>query len=186
MKTPIDRQALVKELIQPGWVGAEIGVYRAGFSRQIYDLCQPAKLFCIDAWEHYKEYEIDSLCHTNQDDNWQASKNEMADAIQAGRCEVIRGRSMDVVKNWKTQLDFFFLDSIHTYEFVRDDLAEWSKHVKPGGVILCHDFTETSAGAIAMNFGVVRAVKEFCEKNGWEISHVTQEPDWPSCAIKRK
>lgn len=185
MKTLPTREDLVKELIQPGSVGAEIGVYRGGFSRKIYDLCKPAYLYCIDAWEHYKEYEVDSLCHTNQDDNYQATKNEMRDAIEAGRCLVVRDRSIEVAKRWNAPLDWIFLDSIHTYEFVKEDLQEWSKHIKPGGVIMCHDFTEISAGAIAMKFGVVKAVNEFCKEHGWTITHVTQEPDWPSCALMK-
>ncbi len=184
MKTLPTREELIAEIIKPGMVGAEIGVYRGAFSKQILAL-PVQKLFCIDAWTRYKAYELDSLCHTNQDDNHEATKNELADDIQKGRCGVIRGFSSIVVKSWETPLDFLFLDSIHNYEFVIEDLRNWEKHIKPGGVIMCHDFTETSAGAIAMKFGVVRAVKQFCEENGWHITHVTQEPDWPSCAISR-
>ncbi len=188
MKILPDRLALVKELIKPGSVGAEIGVYRGGFSRQIYDHCKPSMLYCIDAWEKYPEYDKDSICHENQDDNWQATKNEMADAIKSGKCNVIRGRSHPVSLTWDKHLDFLFLDSNHSYEFVIADLRDWSRFIKLGGVIMCHDFTETSAGAISMNFGVVRAVNEFVasSEGQWELTHITQEPDWPSCAIQRK
>lgn len=186
MITIPDRLALVQLLVKPGTIGAEIGVYRGGFSRQIFDACQPTKLFCIDAWEPYKAYELDSLCHTNQPDNMEATKALMAPEIELGRCEVIKGYSSMVAKGWPVCLDWLFLDSNHGYEFVIEDLIAWSAHIKPGGIIMCHDFTETSAGAIAMKFGVVRAVAEFCDKFGWEITHVTLEPDWPSCAIRRK
>jgi len=181
-----ERLDLVKELVKPGTVGAEIGVYRGGFSRQIFDACQPAKLFCIDAWEPYKAYELDSLCHTNQPDNMEATKALMAAEISAGKCEVIKGYSSMVAKGWPTPMDFLFLDSNHSFDFVLEDLIAWHRHIKDGGVIMCHDFTETSAGAIAMKFGVVRAVAEFCTAYGWEVTHITQEPDWPSCAIRRK
>ena len=176
---------MVKELFPQGSVIAEVGVYRGGFSRQIYDNCFPSKLYCIDAWEQYPDYEKDSLCHTNQDDNWQATKNEMADGITAGRVEVIRGRSDAVAAAWTTPMDALFLDSIHVYKYVISDLRAWSKHIKPGGVIGCHDFTERPA-ALAMDFGVVKAVNEFCAEAGWEIIATTDEGDWPSCAIKRK
>jgi len=179
-----DREALVRELVKPGSVGAEIGVYRGGVSREIAKQ-GVAHLYCIDAWTRYPDYEIDSLCATNQDDNHQATKHEMKEWIVAGQCTVIKGFSVEVAKTWKTPLDFIYLDSIHTFEFVIEDLREWSKHIKPGGIIMGHDFTETSAGAIAMNFGVVKAFKLFCEEAGWEITHVTQEPDWPSVAIRR-
>jgi len=181
----IDRQALVKSLVRPGSVGAEIGVYRGDFSKEIYALCQPKMLYLIDAWEKYPEYEKDSLCHTNQDGNYNDTKSQMAHAIKVGRCEVIRGRSHDVAQTWNKPLDWIFLDSIHVYEFVISDLRDWSRFIKPGGVIMCHDFTEREA-ALAMDFGVVRAVNEFCAEAGWEITHTTQEGDWPSCAIRRK
>lgn len=185
MKTVPTREDLIRELIFPGQIGAEVGVYRGGFSRKIAEL-GVGMLYCIDAWEQYREYEKDSLCHTNQDDNHEATKRELAEWIKHGRCKVIRSRSTDAAKTWTVPLHFLFLDSNHAYEFVRDDLAAWSQHILPNGVILCHDFTETSAGAIAMGFGVVRAVNEFCASHGWEITHVTQEPDWPSCALRRK
>lgn len=186
MKTFPDRQALIKALVQPGLVGAEIGVYRGDFSKEIYAICDPKMLYLIDAWEKYPEYEKDSLCHTNQDGNYNDTKSQMAHAISAGRCEVIRGRSHSVSFKWDKPLDFIFLDANHAYEFVIADLHDWSRFIKPGGVFMLHDFTETSAGAIAMNFGVVKAVGEFCAEHGWEVVAITQEPDWPSCAIQRK
>lgn len=185
MKLIPTRQDLIKDLVKPGSIGAEVGVYRGGFSRQIAEL-GVGHLYCVDAWTQYPAYEIDSLCQTNQDDNMQATKYELRDWIARGECTVIKGFSAVVAKDWKVPMDFLYLDSIHTYEFVIEDLRLWSKHIKPDGVIMGHDFTETSAGAIAMNFGVVKAFKQFCEEDGWEIIAVTLEGDWPSVAIKRK
>lgn len=185
MKLVPTREDLIQELVQPGMVGAEIGVYRGGFSRKLAER-GVSMLYAIDAWARYKEYEKDSLCHTNQEDNFQATKRELAQWIDAGKCEVIRSTSLNAAMAWVIPLDFLFLDSNHAYEFVHDDLKAWEPYIKPDGVIMCHDFTETSAGAIQMGFGVVRAVNEFCEQHGWEITHVTQEPDWPSCALRRK
>lgn len=179
------RLDLVRELVKPGSTGAEIGVYRGGFSRQIYDTCRPAMLYCLDAWEKYDDYAKDSICHENQEDNYAATKNTMAEAIRAGRCQVIRGRSHPVGLEWRVPLDWIFLDSNHTYEFAIDDLRNWSRFVRPGGCIMCHDFTEREA-ALAMDFGVVRAVKEFCTDSEWELTHITKEADWPSCALQRK
>lgn len=180
-----DRQSMIKTLVNPGEVGAEVGVYRGGFSHEIAKR-GVSHLYCIDAWTRYADYEIDSLCATNQDDNMQATKHELKEYIDAGKCTVIKGFSASVAKEWKTPLDFLYLDSIHTFEFVIEDLRAWSKHIKEGGIIMGHDFTETSPGAIAMNFGVVKAFRLFCEEAGWEIIAVSQEGDWPSVAIRRK
>jgi hypothetical protein len=184
MKTFPTREDMIAELVPPGTVGAEIGVYRGGFSRELIAR-KPSKLFLIDAWEPYKAYELDSLCHTNQEDNMEATKNTMAASISAGTCEVIKGYSSMVAKGWPTPLDWLFLDSNHAYEFVLEDLIAWSSHIKPGGILMCHDFTERPA-AMEMKFGVVPAVEEFCAKFGWEVFAITEEADWPSCAIRRK
>lgn len=184
MKSLPSRIELIKELVKPGSVGAEIGVYRGDFSKELMK-CEPAMLYLIDAWEPYEEYKLDSICATNQPDNMEATKFAMKDAISAGRCKVIKGFSGNVAKGWKEPLDWIFLDSNHAYEFVLEDLNYWSRHIKPDGVIMCHDFTDTSAGAISMKFGVVQAVKEFCQKSGWMVTHVTEEGDWPSCALRR-
>jgi Methyltransferase domain len=37
------------------------------------------------------------------------------------------------------ELDVLFIDTLHTYEQVRDELAVWGDRVVPGGVILFHD-----------------------------------------------
>lgn len=184
MKTFINREAMILEYIKPGAVVAEVGVYRAGFSRTIFDSCHPSMLYLIDAWEPYKAYEKDSLCHTNQTDNMEASKNLFAKEMRAGTAEVIKGFSSMVAKGWPHCLDDLFLDSNHAEEFVLEDLIAWSAHIKPGGVIMCHDYTDRPA-ALEMGFGVIPAVKTFCEKFGWTVVAITQEPDWPSCALMR-
>jgi Methyltransferase domain len=38
-----------------------------------------------------------------------------------------------------SELDVLFIDTIHTYEQVRDELAVWGDRVVEGGVILFHD-----------------------------------------------
>lgn len=184
MKNYLNREEMIADLLKPEMVGAEVGVYRGGFSHKIAD-CGVAHLYCIDAWTQYKEYAKDSLCATNQDDNMEATKHELAAFIRKGKCTVIKGFSAAVARDWATPMDFLFLDSIHTKPFVSEDLALWSPHIKEGGFIMCHDFTDRPA-ALAMDFGVIPAVTEFCEANGWEIFVITQEPDWPSCAIRRK
>lgn len=178
-----DRQALIKELVKPGSVGAEIGVYRGDFSLELLKL--PIKqLHLIDSWKSYEAYALDSLCHTNQDANYTDTLSRLAEPIKQGRVTVTRGFSAHVVKDWAIPLDWIFLDSIHTFPYVIEDLRNWSKHIVPGGVIMMHDHTEREA-ALAMEFGVVKACRLFCEEAGWSITHHTQEGDWPSCAIQR-
>lgn len=51
-------------------------------------------------------------------------------------------------------IDFLYIDSIHTYEVVRDTLLRWCAKVRPDGLIGGHDYCPTHWA------GVVRAVDE--------------------------
>ena len=50
-------------------------------------------------------------------------------------------------------LDALFVDADHRYEFVRADIVAWLPKVKPGGLIVGHDYWNKDPG-------VVRAVDE--------------------------
>lgn len=48
---------------------------------------------------------------------------------------------MDAVKDFApSSLDFVYIDGDHFYDRVLEDLTEWSKIVKPGGIISGHDY----------------------------------------------
>lgn len=184
MKSLPTREELIQELVQPGTVGAEIGVYRGAFSKELLAR-KPAKLFLIDAWAKYDEYALDSINNEDQEANLQTTKDNVADGLRNGSVEIVRGFSTEVAARWRTPLKWFFLDSNHTKEHVAADLRSWSVHLELDGFIMCHDYTNRE-GVKAMNFGVIEAVDQFCEEFGWEITHLTQEHDWPSVALRRK
>ena len=37
-------------------------------------------------------------------------------------------------------LDFVFIDGNHSFEYATEDIAQWSKKVKPGGIVAGHDY----------------------------------------------
>lgn len=54
--------------------------------------------------------------------------------------------------------DFVFIDAAHSYEAVRDDIADWLPKVKPGGWFGGHDFHPNWPGvqqAVTEAFGTV-------------------------------
>ena len=56
--------------------------------------------------------------------------------------------SVEVAKDWKIPIDVLFIDGDHSKEGVERDIKAWSKHVKPGGWILFHDYDSTSPGVV--------------------------------------
>lgn len=58
--------------------------------------------------------------------------------------------------------DFVFIDAAHSYEAVRDDIADWLPKVKPGGWLGGHDYHSHFQG-------VIRAVDEAFGKDGIDL-----------------
>lgn len=130
-------------------VGAEIGVERAVFSRHIAQTA--SKLYCVDPWRFVSGYR-DHVSQSNLDSFYEEAKGRM----QSFNCEFIRKSSMDAVGDFEDEsLDFVYIDADHRYENVKDDIREWSKNVKKGGIVSGHDYIEGN--------GVMQAVNELGE-----------------------
>jgi hypothetical protein len=64
--------------------------------------------------------------------------------------------------------DFIYIDGDHAYEGVVKDLAMAAQKIKADGWIVCNDYTIYSP-VEKMQYGVYRAVNEFCWREGFEI-----------------
>ena len=64
--------------------------------------------------------------------------------------------SVDAARAWRGDIDFLFVDGLHTYESVLADGRAWLPHVRPGGVAVFDDYSV---------FAEVRsAVDELCSE----------------------
>jgi hypothetical protein len=147
-------------------VGAEIGVDRGRFA---IDLCRfnpQLKLFGVDAWKLYRDY--DGAPGVNQDmlSSFYKSTKE---AIKPYNIKLVKAFSMDAVKKFVNKsLDFVYIDANNRYEYIMDDIKEWSKKVKPGGLVAGRNYYSGIArdfGYMQTNYGVKKAVDEWVRKN---------------------
>lgn len=133
-------------------IGAEIGVERAVFSQHIAKTS--TKLYCVDAWKAYPGFR-EHVSQTEQDTFFVQAQERMKDF----NCEFIRKFSQDAVKDFQDEsLDFVYIDANHSYENTRDDIREWSKKVKKGGIVSGHDYVEKKGKDYT--YGVIQAVNE--------------------------
>jgi predicted O-methyltransferase YrrM len=63
------------------------------------------------------------------------------------------GDSAFWARHWRAPADLIFIDADHRYAGVAADIAAWTPHVRPGGILCGHDFAPGWPG-------VVRAVTE--------------------------
>ncbi len=129
------RNDLPEFLIEMGFkVGVEIGVKEGEFSEII---CQAGlKLFGIDPYLMYDDYvEPETQESLNQAMEKSAARLKNYDFTQ------VKKTSMGAVSDFPDEsLDFVYIDGNHSFKFVAEDIFEWSKKVKKGGLISGHDF----------------------------------------------
>lgn len=116
--------------------GAEIGIERGIYSETICKSNPGVKLFCIDPLKAYKGYRE----HVSQD-KMDGFYEECLNRLTPYGAKIIREFSMDAVKRFEDEsLDFVYIDGNHDFQNTTNDIVEWEKKVKSGGVIAGHDF----------------------------------------------
>ena len=117
-------------------VGAEIGV-EGGIFTEV--LCRAGlKVYAIDPWMAYGDLKVNSKQHRHE-----AFYEETKKRLAPYDCTIIRKTSMEAVKDFADgSLDFVYIDGNHSFKYIAEDICEWSKKVKKGGVISGHDYVE--------------------------------------------
>lgn len=69
------------------------------------------------------------------------------------RATPLVGPSLQWAARWPFPVDLIFIDGNHSYESCRKDIAAWTPHVRPGGILCGHDYCDACPG-------VKRAVDE--------------------------
>lgn len=154
--------------------GAEIGVEQGKFSEYLLKTVPNLKLYCIDFWQRYRLWR-GMKRQWRQDAYYEEVKVKLAPY----NCEIIKATSMDAVKTFADEsLDFVYIDANHNYEFVRDDIREWSKKVRKGGIVCGDDYYVFPSG----NDGVMKALDEWIAEQNikpWFLFYYKgRPPNW--------
>jgi hypothetical protein len=119
--------------------GAEIGVSKGRYSKWLFSIIKKLKLFCVDPWAVYDGYV--ELHDPKGQPLYDGYFEETKKRLEGKNAVFIRKFSMDAVNDFRdNSLDFVFIDGNHTFEYVIDDIAAWSKKVRKGGIISGHDY----------------------------------------------
>ena len=146
--------------------GAEIGVASGEYSKKLCEANPQTKIYGIDAWEAYGEYPDYSAEELNL--YYEEVKNYFA---SFPNYEIIKEFSMDAVKKFEdNSLDFVYIDGNHQEPYITEDITEWSKKVRSGGIISGHDYVRGSkkkegSDSDIIRFNVVEAINKFTKDN---------------------
>jgi len=180
-KSPIqipnmNRQHLGRLFYKLGFkTGAEIGIERGLYSEQLCNANPDLKLYCIDAWTAYKGYRE----HVSQD-KLDGFLEETKKRLSPYGCNVIKAFSMDAVKAFEDEsLDFVYIDGNHEFQQTTNDIAEWSKKVRKGGIISGHDYSRIKGGNYICHVrDVVGAWAYAHQINPWFVIRGDRSPSW--------
>lgn len=131
----INRTIMAQTLFELDFtVGAEIGVAKGDHAKIICENNPNLKLYCVDVWDTYKGY----LEYTDRIGKYYRIAKEV---LSPFNCIFVKRFSMEAVKFFDNEsLDFVYIDGAHDFRNVADDICEWTKKVRIGGIVYGHDF----------------------------------------------
>ncbi len=177
--TGLSRERLLTIMPKGGTV-AEVGVLRGEFASRILSVVEPDRLHLIDPWgndDSYREARIAKLHEA-----YEAIQTTFRDDIAAGRVVLHRDFSTIAARTFPDHyFDWVYIDARHDYENALADLLAFKDKVKPDGFILGHDFSNYRK---ARAFGVIPAVREFTQTEGFDLVLLTNETN-PSYLLAR-
>lgn len=149
----------------------EIGIFRGELFDYIVNNCKISSIDGVDLFE--------GVC-TSGDVNGNYVVSYDLEKSYTELCDKYKG--MDNVKIFKSDsnlylssvpdeyYDIIYIDGDHSYDGVKKDLRNALNKVKDGGYIMGHDYDiNVEKGQHLYNFGVMRAVDEFCREYNQKI-----------------
>ncbi len=146
-------------------IGAEIGVARGYFMQKLCQRVPNLKMYAIDAWALW-----DGATSGETQRKMERLYQDAKQRLEPFNCQIIRDWSIKAVKQFADEsLDFVYIDASHDYKNVRDDISEWSKKVRKGGIVAGHDYIEPEEFTFGNynhdNYDVNKAVDDFVKEN---------------------
>lgn len=166
-ESPIKINGIRREVI-PTWfkdlgfrLGAEIGVATGRYLRSLCFENPSMMFFGIDPLVPYDGYNMEGA--DVFDKFLEKFEKNM---VGYPNHEIIRKFSMDAVKLFKDRsLDFVYIDANHQDPYVSQDIVEWTKKVRPGGIVAGHDYITHEIQGKKTKYDVIEAVNRYVHDN---------------------
>lgn len=160
----------------------EVGCKEGRTTGHILKTIPDSRVIAIDPWitqeasadatkETYKDWDfakIESEFWTNVGEHKDRCRMLRATSEQAARGECMEGLANFLIED----ADLVFIDALHDYKHVKQDIGLWWPKVRIGGILALHDFNHKWPG-------VERAVAE-----SFNLMHVGVAPDSVAFIIK--
>jgi hypothetical protein len=116
--------------------GIEIGVFAGGHAERILN-SGIDKLYGVDPYKMYNP----GMPGLESQEDWNLLHDFVMLRLKGENYIHYRYESNTAFNMLKNKLfDFVFIDGLHTYEQLKQDLENYNPLVKKGGIIACHDY----------------------------------------------
>lgn len=160
-------------------VGCEIGIFEGEYSQVLADSKRFKKLYLVDIFQGIASSGDKSgnniKTYTDAAILYDHNKNRFTNY---NFVEVVKEDGIEFLTRMPNTFDFIYIDTLHTYNHTLKELEAAYISIKDGGYICGHDYNEYQYS------GLVRAVKEFCEK--YSLSFETTDQDFLESYIIKK
>ncbi|HWB52140.1 MAG TPA: class I SAM-dependent methyltransferase [Stellaceae bacterium] len=166
-----ERTDLIRALpVRPRGRIAEIGVWRANFSKVLVTELQPRQFFAFDIFTGHLATDWNGLSGTQLFDGlthrafYEREMRPYGDIVT-----VVEGPNAAVLPNYADHsFDLVYVDAAHDYESVKIDAALAVKMVAESGLLVFNDYTVLDPGD-GSRYGVVPVVNDLVVNHGWKI-----------------
>jgi len=147
--------------------GAEIGVAQGYFSEAMFKAIPGLELICVDSWTPYKGNRWGGSVKRNEH-----HYGATLERLGKYNAKIVRNFSMNAVRDVKEEsLDFVYIDACHAFDFVMQDIIEWSRKVRKGGIVSGDDYYKFKGA------GVIEAVDAYTKAHGIKFKLTDPYPD---------
>ena len=117
-------------------VVAEIGLANGDFSAQILEQSSPKRLSLISPWVHQgdDDYQEDpnNVAQVEAVKRYEAVQSWFSSEIERGQVVIVREFSTVALQQFTNNFfDWVYVDAMHTYQAVSDDLHNYWPKIKP-------------------------------------------------------
>lgn len=165
-----DRADMIAALPVPkGGKVAEIGVWRAAFSKVLVSQLKPSQFFAFDIFTGHTIAEWNGLTGRQLFDGLthrQYYEREMASFLDV--TTVVEGDSQQTLRRHADRsFDLVYIDGAHDYESVKADAALAVQMTKDGGFLVFNDYLLQDLNNAA--YGIVPVVNDLVVNHGWYV-----------------
>jgi predicted O-methyltransferase YrrM len=114
-------------------------------------------LYCIDPWELMPDQKYSQSSRNLEGKIYKQFLSNIIHSKLENKITPIKAKSQEAVKTFTKKVDLLYIDGSHDYKDVKHDILEWSKKLKPHGIICGDDWGDNHS---QFSKGVVKAVIE--------------------------